>query len=320
MTEHCRNHSWVTSFECGFRCEKCGQPRGRFVTPLIAPDPPPSQKEAMTNPAAQQLLDDALTELVRSRTLFPSPDHLVLALAEEAGEAVKAACDVRQGKADLKDLRKEIVQTIAMCLRLATEGDPTQGIPMLVCAGQVPTKPSDTSYGGTKISSPNLTLALEEGWNLALCFTWSDQAPDWQSDALAWRTSYVKADGTLRTLNEVDSLVATAAMWRLLLNVHGGNWGKVLNPAWFDAAQKWRDTHIEKVPPPKLRPWVQAEVRVGDVIRYKLRADCWTLISGCDQRNVFFYIAKSLSFSEAFAQCEWKRQHETTWRPCGVEA
>lgn len=68
---------------------------------------------------------DACHEANRARGLFPHPNHLTLALAEEAGEITKAVLDHRQGKADLASVRKEIVQTMAMCLRLATEGDPT---------------------------------------------------------------------------------------------------------------------------------------------------------------------------------------------------
>lgn len=67
----------------------------------------------------------ACLEANRARGLYQKPDHLALALAEEAGEVTKAVLDHKQGKCDLAGVRKEIVQTMAMCLRLATEGDPT---------------------------------------------------------------------------------------------------------------------------------------------------------------------------------------------------
>lgn len=65
-------------------------------------------------------------ELVRARAKFPDPDHLTLALAEEAGEVVKAVLDLRFGKpgATREALHAEIIQTIAMCVRLLEEGDP----------------------------------------------------------------------------------------------------------------------------------------------------------------------------------------------------
>lgn len=72
---------------------------------------------------------DATQELARARTLFPSNEHIVLAFAEEAGEVVKAVLDHKQGKASIADVRKEIVQTMSMLLRIAEEGDPTVGLP-----------------------------------------------------------------------------------------------------------------------------------------------------------------------------------------------
>ena len=63
-------------------------------------------------------------ELARARAKFPSPDHLTLALAEESGEVVKAMLDLRAGKGTLQELHAEIIQTMAMCVRLLEEGDP----------------------------------------------------------------------------------------------------------------------------------------------------------------------------------------------------
>lgn len=75
------------------------------------------------------LLTEAAFEAERAKRLFPSPAHLTLALAEEAGEAVKAAMDMRQKSGTREALEKELVQTIAMCIRLYYEGDPSIGIP-----------------------------------------------------------------------------------------------------------------------------------------------------------------------------------------------
>lgn len=72
-----------------------------------------------------KLFQDALIEVEKARQKYPHPNLLTLALAEEAGEIVKAALDHRQEKTGVSEVRKEIVQTIAMCLRLAQEGDPS---------------------------------------------------------------------------------------------------------------------------------------------------------------------------------------------------
>lgn len=82
-----------------------------------------------------QVLEDARTmlpawvrpvveELARARAKFPSANHRTLALAEEAGEVVKAVLDLRAGKGTLAELHTEIYQTMAMCVRLLEEGDP----------------------------------------------------------------------------------------------------------------------------------------------------------------------------------------------------
>ena len=84
------------------------------------------------------LLLAACAEAVRARTLYPKTDHLALALAEEAGEVVKAALDLRQGKGTAEGLRKELVQCIAMCIRLAEEGDAALGIPAVQPADPLP--------------------------------------------------------------------------------------------------------------------------------------------------------------------------------------
>ena len=65
-------------------------------------------------------------ELARARAKFPTAEHRTLALMEEAGEVVKAALDLHNRKpgATRAALNKEIIQTMAMCVRLLEEGDP----------------------------------------------------------------------------------------------------------------------------------------------------------------------------------------------------
>lgn len=69
---------------------------------------------------------DVLNEVARARGLHPKPDLLTLALAEEAGEVVQAVLNLREGKpgASREAIRKECIQTMAMCVRLMEEGDP----------------------------------------------------------------------------------------------------------------------------------------------------------------------------------------------------
>jgi NTP pyrophosphatase (non-canonical NTP hydrolase) len=73
-------------------------------------------------------IDDILLaakgEQARAKVLFPNPKHLTLALAEEAGEVTKAVLNFYSGKGSVEDIDKEIVQCMAMCIRLWNEGDP----------------------------------------------------------------------------------------------------------------------------------------------------------------------------------------------------
>ena len=77
----------------------------------------------------EQLFIEAALEVERARALYPKPDHLTLALAEEAGEVTKAVLDHFDHKCDIYQVRKEIVQCVAMCVRLWNEGDPTVNLP-----------------------------------------------------------------------------------------------------------------------------------------------------------------------------------------------
>ena len=72
----------------------------------------------------KRIFEAAHAEVARARVLFPDPKHLLHALTEEHGEVVKAALDLYSGKGTYEELDKEIIQLIAMCIRLHTEGDP----------------------------------------------------------------------------------------------------------------------------------------------------------------------------------------------------
>lgn len=72
-----------------------------------------------------ELVDDEVTS---ARKKFPHNKHLAMALAEESGEAIKAIAEYREGKGSLKAVKKELIQTIAMCVRLLHEGDSVEGL------------------------------------------------------------------------------------------------------------------------------------------------------------------------------------------------
>lgn len=65
-----------------------------------------------------KFLSEVKAEVVRARDKFPGRRIMGLALAEEFGELMKAMLDEHPA-----NVRKEAVQTAAMCIRVAVEGD-----------------------------------------------------------------------------------------------------------------------------------------------------------------------------------------------------
>ena len=82
---------------------------------------------------------EVMNEVERAQAKFPSPDYLTTALAEESGEAIRAVMEymfaVKRNKSESdllalrREVRKELVQTMAMCIRLELEGDPIHLLP-----------------------------------------------------------------------------------------------------------------------------------------------------------------------------------------------
>ena len=81
-----------------------------------------------TEPTEQELyaliLEAAKLELIHAQMKFPSNTHLTHAFSEEAGEVVKALMDQEQKGKESKDVVNELIQCIAMSLRLMIQGDP----------------------------------------------------------------------------------------------------------------------------------------------------------------------------------------------------
>ena len=78
-------------------------------------------------------IDDVLVKAtasaIKACTKFPQPNYVLLKIAEEAGEVVKAGVHLSEGRDfTWSDLEGEVIQTIAMCIRLLLEGDQTMGL------------------------------------------------------------------------------------------------------------------------------------------------------------------------------------------------
>lgn len=78
-----------------------------------------------------QWVKDTMDEVARARAKFPGNKLCVTAFTEEHGEAVRAVLEhyYAPSPEKLADVRKELIQTIAMAVRLLEEGDPVHGLP-----------------------------------------------------------------------------------------------------------------------------------------------------------------------------------------------
>ena len=76
------------------------------------------------------LLERAVAQMLTAQEKFPQPNYVLLKVAEEAGEVVQAGVHLAEGRDFTKDdLDAEIIDLIAMALRLAVEGDQINGVP-----------------------------------------------------------------------------------------------------------------------------------------------------------------------------------------------
>lgn len=92
---------------------------------------------ALDRDAVEQLLAAARAEAERAMRRYPQPNYVISKVAEEAGEAVKAAIHCAEGRASREDVAGEIRQAIAMLIRLYVEGDQVHGLPPIAEAGHV---------------------------------------------------------------------------------------------------------------------------------------------------------------------------------------
>lgn len=70
----------------------------------------------------------AIAAAAKASGKFPQPNYVALKVAEEAGEVVRAAVHYAEGRATWKEVEDEVIQMIAMGLRLVTEGDQVNGV------------------------------------------------------------------------------------------------------------------------------------------------------------------------------------------------
>lgn len=79
-----------------------------------------------------ELFDDAFDEARKAMRKYPQPTYVISKVAEEAGEVVKAAIHCAEGRESPIAVREEMVQAMAMIIRLYIEGDQVHGLPPII--------------------------------------------------------------------------------------------------------------------------------------------------------------------------------------------
>lgn len=76
----------------------------------------------------KSLVQRALWEAAKASSKFPQPNYVLLKVAEEAGEVVKAGVHYIEGREPWTEVEGEMVQLLAMMIRLVSEGDQVNGL------------------------------------------------------------------------------------------------------------------------------------------------------------------------------------------------
>lgn len=90
--------------------------------------PVPSDPAAVPHDYFSSLVTKARTTADKAMKKFPQPNYVLLKVAEEAGEVVQAGVHYAEGRKKWHDVEGEIVQCLAMLIRLVEEGDQVNGV------------------------------------------------------------------------------------------------------------------------------------------------------------------------------------------------
>lgn len=107
----------------------------RAVLEAIKPETPATDAYAASL-RAEGVVDDYFGALVakarasaeKAMRKFPQPNYVLLKVAEEAGEVVQAGVHYAENRMTWEQVEGEIIQLLAMLIRLVTEGDQINGI------------------------------------------------------------------------------------------------------------------------------------------------------------------------------------------------
>jgi hypothetical protein len=105
----------------------CRAVEARYLEALIPADTPAPAKVTGQD-SFSDLVSAARAEAEKAMRKFPQPNYVLLKVAEEAGEVVKACVHFAEGRETRENVEGEMRQTIAMLYRLWVEGDEVNGV------------------------------------------------------------------------------------------------------------------------------------------------------------------------------------------------
>ena len=96
---------------------------------ILAPDQlDPYTIERCAEDYFGQLVSRARISAAKASEKFPQPNYVALKIAEEAGEVVRGCVHYAERRMEWKEVEDEIVQLLAMLIRLVMEGDQVNGV------------------------------------------------------------------------------------------------------------------------------------------------------------------------------------------------
>lgn len=116
-----------------------------------------------TRMAFRAFVEGAIGEAEKAIQRYPQPNYVISKLAEEAGEAVKAAIHCAEGREPMQSVRDELRQVIAMAYRLWVEGDQVHGLPPVAPECQI------TPAYSLDFPDPDCCTAWEDCYHDGIC-------------------------------------------------------------------------------------------------------------------------------------------------------
>lgn len=113
-------------FEDGCSHMKEDYEAGKRIEARVKAEPAQTVQDSFSD-----LIESACAEAELAMRKFPQPNYVLLKVAEEAGEVVKASVHFAEGRETRENVEAEMRQAIAMLYRLWVEGDEVNGVPAI---------------------------------------------------------------------------------------------------------------------------------------------------------------------------------------------